>query len=79
MKRAAWALACAAVLAYDAYVLLDRFPDVQGNLEAATIWATPALVVSHLLHQRRADRHHAETQRRLDRQDEAIGIADRDR
>lgn len=78
MKRTAWVVTSSAALAYDAYLLGWRLPDVQGNLEAAIIWATPALVVSHVLHRRHADRQHAELHARLDAQDRALNIGQGD-
>lgn len=78
MKRAAWLAACLAVLAYDLYLLASSFPEVRANLEAAVIWATPALIAHHVLLRRHADRRHAETQARLDAQDEALNTLRRD-
>lgn len=60
MKRLLWVLVAFVLLAYDVYLLVFRLPDVQGNVEAQFIIVTPAVIGSHLLHKRRADRQHAE-------------------
>lgn len=45
---------------YDAYLLLYRLPEVQGNVEAQFIIITPGFILSHLLHRRHADAQHQE-------------------
>lgn len=35
-------------IAFCAYLLIFRLPDVQGNLEASIIWAAP-IAVSHMI------------------------------
>lgn len=55
-----WILPAVALLALDVYFLVWRTAEVQGNVEAQVIIVTPAFVISHLVHRRRADRHHAE-------------------
>lgn len=55
-----WLLAVLLLVGYDVYLLACRLGEVQGNVEAQFIIVTPAFVVSHLLHRRRADRQHAE-------------------
>lgn len=59
-SRLLWAAAAALLVALDVYLLGWRLSDVLGNVEAQFIIVTPAFIVSHLLHKRRADRQHAE-------------------
>ena len=61
MKRALfWLLVALVLVGLDVYLLGWRLADVQGNVEAQFIIVTPAFLVSHVLHRRRADRQHAE-------------------
>lgn len=60
MTRTRWIAAVAALLALDLYLLIWRTAEVMGNVEAQFIIVTPAFVISHLLHRRDANRHHAE-------------------
>jgi len=60
MRRLYWGAAAACLLALDVYLVGWRLAEVQGNLEAAAVWATPAFVVSHVLRGRRSGREHAE-------------------
>jgi hypothetical protein len=76
-----WLLAGLLLVAYDVYLFGWRLAEVQGNVEAQFIIVTPAFVVSHLLHKRRADRQHAErmaaherTEAKLDQLHQHLGI-----
>lgn len=59
-SRLLWALLAVLLIGLDVYLLGWRLSDVQGNVEAQFIIVTPAFLVSHVLHRRRADRQHAE-------------------
>lgn len=72
--RARWLLLGLLLVALDVYLLGWRWSDVAGNVEAQFIIITPAFLIQHLALKRRADRHHAETQARLDAQDAALNI-----
>ncbi|MEV8523117.1 hypothetical protein AB0451_03015 [Streptomyces sp. NPDC052000] len=61
MTRTWWILAALTVLVGDVFLLVYRWGDVAGNLEASIIWGTPALVAQHVALRRHADRQHAET------------------
>jgi hypothetical protein len=65
VTRARWALLAALLVAFDAYLLLFRRGDVLGNVEAQFIITTPGFIVSHVLHARRAERHHAQLRAEL--------------
>lgn len=58
---------------YDVFLLTGRLSDVQGNLEAAVVWATPAFVVGlwrferqHQAREAAAQARHEERLRYLD-------------
>lgn len=70
--RLRWITLAALLVALDAYLLLYRWNDVAGNVEAQAIIVTPAFLLHHLATKRRQDRQHAETQARLDAQDQAL-------
>ncbi|MEZ0089918.1 hypothetical protein [Streptacidiphilus sp. EB129] len=76
MKRLYWVLAVAGLLGLDVYFLGWRLAEVQGNVEAQFIIVTPAFVVSHVLHRRRADRHHAEQLAAVEQQHQERSEAD---
>jgi hypothetical protein len=61
LKRAAWVLATAGLLTLSWYLVVYRWADVAGNLEAQVVITTPAFVAHHLLIRRHVDRRHAET------------------
>ena len=73
--RARWIVAASLLAALDAYLLLFRWADVAGNVEAQFILVTPAFVAHHVLTRRYLDHMHAETQQRLDAQDAAMKAA----
>lgn len=80
-SRFGWVLLTAALVALDVYFLGWRLAEVQGNVEAQFIIVTPAFVISHVLHRRRAERHHqermaahAETDRKLTALHEHLGV-----
>jgi membrane protein implicated in regulation of membrane protease activity len=60
------------LMALDVYLVGWRWSDVGGNVEAQFIIVTPQFIALHLLSKRRAERHQAETQGRLDAQDHAL-------
>lgn len=70
--RARWIAAALLLVALDVYLLGWRWADVGGNIEAQFVISTPQFVALHVLAKRRAERHHAQTQARLDAQDEAL-------
>lgn len=72
---ARWIAAALLLVALDVYLLGWRWPDVGGNVLAQFIISTPQFIALHLLAKRRAERHHAETQERLDAQSEALAAA----
>lgn len=75
VPRWAWAVLALLLVALDVYLVGWRWADVGGNVEAQFIISTPGFVALHVLSKRRAERHHAQTQQRLDKQDEALGIS----
>lgn len=72
MKRWQWAVLSVLLIALDVYLVGWRWSDVGGNVEAQFIIVTPAFLVHHLVTKHRQDRQHAETQARLDAQDQAL-------
>jgi membrane protein implicated in regulation of membrane protease activity len=70
--RLRWIVAALLLVALDAYLLLYRWSDVGGNIEAQFVIITPAFLLQHLALRRHVDRRHAETAQRLDAQDEAL-------
>jgi len=73
--RLRWITLALLLVALDAYLLLYRWNDVAGNVEAQFIISTPQFVALHVLAKRRAERHQAEVHARLDAQDEALATA----
>lgn len=73
--RLRWIAPAALLVALDAYLLLYRWNDVAGNIEAQFVITTPAFLLQHLALKRHVDRRHAETAQRLDAQDEALAAA----
>lgn len=63
--RARWIAAGLVLLALDVYLLVWRWADVAGNVEAQFIIVTPAFLIQHLALRRHVDRRHAETEQRL--------------
>ena len=72
--RIRWILSALLLVALDVYLIAYHWADVGGNVEAQFIIVTPQFVALHVLSKRRADRHHAETQARLDAQDQALNV-----
>lgn len=72
MSRWQWVVLSALLIALDVYLVGWRWGDVGGNVEAQFVIATPGFITLHLLSKRRAERHHAETQGRLDAQEKAL-------
>ena len=70
--RARWITAALLLLVLDVYLIGWRWNDVAGNVEAQFVIVTPAFLAHHIATKRRADRQHAETQARLDAQDQAL-------
>jgi hypothetical protein len=60
VTRARWIAAVTALVALDVWLLLFQWGNVLGNCEAQFLIVTPQVLASHLLHQRAADRRHAE-------------------
>lgn len=60
MTRPRWAALIAALVMLDFLLLLFQWGNVLGNCEAQFLIVTPQVLASHLLHQRAADRRHAE-------------------
>lgn len=73
--RLRWIILAALLVALDAYLLLYRWQDVGGNIEAQLVIITPAFLLQHVALRRHVDRRHAETTERLDAQDEALAAA----
>lgn len=73
--RARWITAALVLLVLDAYLLLFRWTDVAGNIEAQFVIVTPAFIAHHVLTRRHLERLHAETRDRLDAQDDALATA----
>lgn len=73
--RLRWIALAALLLCLDAYLLLYRWNDVAGNIEAQFVIITPAFLLQHLALKRHVDRRHAEVHQRLDAQDEALAAA----
>ena len=73
--RLRWILVALLLVALDVYLVGWRWNDIAGNVEAQFIIVTPAFLAHHLATKRRQDRQHAETQARLDAQDEALAEA----
>jgi membrane protein implicated in regulation of membrane protease activity len=73
--RLRWIAAALLLVALDAYLLLYRWNDVAGNIEAQFVIITPAFLLQHLALKRHVDRRHTETAQRLDAQDEALAAA----
>jgi membrane protein implicated in regulation of membrane protease activity len=70
-----WALLAALLLALDVYLVAWRWSDVGGNIEAQFVIVTPAFLLQHLALRRHVDKRHAQTEQRLDAQDEALAAA----
>lgn len=73
--RLRWIMIGLLLVALDVYLVGWRWNDVAGNVEAQFIIVTPAFLAHHLAARRRQDQLHAETQARLDAQDEALAAA----
>lgn len=73
--RLRWITPAVLLVALDAYLLLYRWNDVAGNVEAQFIIITPAFLLQHLALRRHVDKRHAEVHQRLDAQDEALAAA----
>ena len=73
--RARWIILAALLVALDAYLIGWHWQDVAGNVEAQFIIVNPAFLAHHLATKRRQERLHAETQARLDAQDETLAAA----
>lgn len=65
VARAAWAVAALAVAALAVYLVVYRWADVGGNLEAQAVITAPAFVTHHLLIRRHVARQHEQTQQAL--------------
>lgn len=65
MKRAAWLAATAGLVALSWYLVVYRWADVAGNLEAQVVITTPAFAVHHVLMRRHTARLHAQTQQAI--------------
>ena len=63
--RVYWIAAGLALLVLDVYLLLWRWNDVAGNIEAQFVIVTPAFLIQHFALKRHVDRRHAETEQRL--------------
>lgn len=55
-----WLPVFAALAGYDAYLLLCRLPEVQGNIEAQFVIITPGFLLSHLALRHQANVQHDE-------------------
>lgn len=73
--RLRWITLAVLLVALDAYLLLYRWGDVAGNIEAQFVIITPAFLLQHLALRRHVDRRHAEVHQRLDAQDQALAAA----
>ena len=67
-----WVILSVLLVTLDVYLVGWRWADVGGNIEAQFVIVTPGFIALHVLSRRRAERHHAETQARLDAQDQAL-------
>lgn len=66
-----WAVLFAAAVGVSCWLLANWWQAIWPNLAASIIWGTPALATHHLLIRRHVDSKHAQTEARLDAQDEA--------
>lgn len=74
--RARWIAAALLLVALDVYLIGWRWNDVAGNVEAQFVIITPAFLLQHFALKQHVDKRHAETEQRLDAQDQALAKVD---